>query len=271
MDDKSPPPYPPPSVLTAPSEASTSTPFRTTFASLSMHMGDRLRLLNFPPEIIAIIRQTISTSWPRGLQSEMLYHGSHEFKLRGYPWRGHGEEGILSRRLMSRILSSLQTAGWLLTVVTDVSKKLTDLDTLVFRHAPSDRPDTSAGLEWLCVHFSMGDKLKLIDAPEDIKQAIVGLSRRMQMLQLHKPYQGKGNAGNAYEIKMVGYPWLATGGETMLARQFVLALLGILEEHGWSIYASIDQKAQGEDSGDLDTWHCVKTKGWTPGMPVFHR
>ncbi|KAJ7635020.1 hypothetical protein FB45DRAFT_1025921 [Roridomyces roridus] len=246
MDDKSLPPYP--TILKAPSDASTSTSFRTTFAFVSMHMGDRLRLLNFPPEIIAIIRQTISTSWPRGLQSEMLYHGSHEFKLRGYPWRGHGEEGILSRRLMSRILSSLQTAGWLLTVVTDVSKKLTDLDT---------RPRIDQ------------TRLKLIDAPDDIKKAIVGLSQRMQMLKLHKPYQG---AGNAYEITMLGYPWLATGGETMLARQFLLALLGVLEEHGWSIYASIDQTAKiGENSGDLDTWHCVRTKGWTPGMPVFHR
>lgn len=55
--------------------------FQTTFASLSMHMTDRLRLLQFPVGTIEIIRATITANWPRGVQATRDYYGSHEFKV----------------------------------------------------------------------------------------------------------------------------------------------------------------------------------------------
>ncbi|KAJ7807346.1 hypothetical protein B0H14DRAFT_2873329 [Mycena olivaceomarginata] len=238
-------------------------PSHTAFASVSLHMGDRLRLLGFGRDIRDLMRNTITSHWPRGLQSESPYHGAHEFKLRGYPWHGHREDGAHARRLMSRTLEALFDAGWVLTIATDISKKVSDLDNLVFRHqAPAP-----ARCDWMCVSFSMGDRLKLIDAPDDMRQAIVELSRRAGLLQRDRPYAG---VAGVHEVKMLGYPWLATGGETMAARQFVLNLLSTLEQQGWSVYASIDQKAQGGEGGDLDTWHCCRRQNWTPGLPVYH-
>ncbi|KAI0125526.1 hypothetical protein BJ170DRAFT_684792 [Xylariales sp. AK1849] len=40
------------------------------FASLSMHMGNRLRLLGFDQNAQAVVRDVINQNWPRGIRSE---------------------------------------------------------------------------------------------------------------------------------------------------------------------------------------------------------
>ena len=79
--------------------------------------------------------------------------------------------------------------------------------------------------------------------------------------------------GGAYEIKFVGYPWRASGEETVVARVLVLQLLDCLEIHGFSLYASIDQdRGAGGDSHttEADAWYCCRHVDWQPGMPVYH-
>ncbi|KAJ7635052.1 hypothetical protein FB45DRAFT_1002481 [Roridomyces roridus] len=207
-----------------------------TFASLSLHEYDRIRLLDFPPEIIATLRTTITSHWPYGLQSETPdYHGGHEFKLRGNPWRGAGTDGVFCRRLILRLLKALHRTG------------LVQAHGPRYTRIPLARPGGGGreGGPGLDVHaLSKGDKLKLIDAPEDLRKAVIDIAGRTGMLQRHQPYQG---AGDAYEIKLLGYPWHARGGDTMVARRFVLALMGVLEGNGWSVYASIDQIVAPED------------------------
>lgn len=69
-------------------------------ACVTLNMSDRLRLIRFPQEIIDVVRQAITTSWPRGLNKEKHDTDFYEFKLHGNPWWGQGEEAISSRSLM---------------------------------------------------------------------------------------------------------------------------------------------------------------------------
>lgn len=248
---------------TAPSDAEPGVPayapFQSTFTSVSMHKSDRIRLLNFPTDITDTIRQAIVTSWPRGVQSERPYGGSHEFHLRGYPWASSGNDAIHARRLVRTILEDLAKRGWMLSLSTDVSRKSTDKDTLVFRHQnPAPQPMT-----WMCVTFSLFNELRSIDAPPDL--VTDGVQALAPHVESHKTKDQPG----VYQLTLRGHPWSADGTATMEARQILLSLLQVLELHGFTVYASIDQKAA--ETGSTDTWYVCRQVSWIRGMPVFHK
>jgi hypothetical protein len=57
----------------------------TKLACLSLHMSDRIRLLNFHPEHIRIITDVVRANAIKGVQDVRLYDESTEIKLAGYP------------------------------------------------------------------------------------------------------------------------------------------------------------------------------------------
>ncbi len=69
-------------------------------ACVTLNMSDRLRLIRFPSKIIDIVREAITTSWPRGLNKEKQEVDFYEFKLYGNPWWGQADEAVSSRILM---------------------------------------------------------------------------------------------------------------------------------------------------------------------------
>jgi len=73
-----------------------------------------------------------------------------------------------------------------------------------------------------------------------------------------------------YELKFAGCPWRASGGETMDVRKILMVLMELLEAHGFTVYASIDQKVSTGEISETDTWHVCRTIGWNPSMPVYH-
>jgi hypothetical protein len=241
-------------------------PFRTTFASISLHRSDRLRLIAFPQSDIDAIRGVIKASWRKGIQKEQKYGMSHEFKLYGNPWYGQSDDAITSRVLIRGLLAHLFSVGWILHASTDVSKKELDKDTLFFRMQQQAPPPS----HWISISFNQCDRLRLIGADpmliEDIKCTIAGLG----LLQTDLGW--KDMSLGAWEFKIKGYPWQASGEETMTTRFLLLKLLERLEANGWSLYASVDQSAvHGEHTSEADSWYCVKDKNWVPGMAVFHR
>ncbi|KAF2472852.1 uncharacterized protein BDR25DRAFT_219429 [Lindgomyces ingoldianus] len=234
--------------------------FQTRFASLSLHMEDRLRFLRFPPDVVNTCRQTIVTTWKRGIQGERVYAGSYEFKTMGHPWRGAGDEAMEARRLVCALLGTLHTMGWVLTLNTDVSKSVRDKDTLLFRH----QIPAPAECEWGCVAFSKTDRIRFIDLPPEICGAVASKIDQSWVKEQSIYMQG------VYEIRLHGSPWYSNGTDTMKVRELLLVLLETLEEEGWTVYASIDQKNGTENTTETDTWHCSKPKGWVKGTPVYH-
>ena len=152
-----------PAQLALPTYASAAGPssaIQTRFASVSMHMEDRLRFLSFPEYVVGMCRTTVLGSWQRGIQAEREYGGSWEIKVYGHPWRGSGTEAIQARRLICALLRTLHSQGWVLTLSTDISKKNTDKDTLMFRHQIPPPVDC----HWGCIAFSKLDRIKFIDS-----------------------------------------------------------------------------------------------------------
>jgi hypothetical protein len=216
-------------------------------------MADRIRLLRFPQPVLDAIQTTILTHWPGGIQGARPYQASYEFKLHGYPWNGIGENSVHSRRLMYRILEALFNCGWILVLSTDVSKKTTDKDSLLFRQQTS----APAPRTWFAISFSRHDRLRFIDAPTEVVQRMLSLLKTET--ESHKVYDHSG--GGTYELKLRGSPWWPDGKNTMEVRRLLLVLLEGLEANGFAVYASIDQKVGGSDSGETDTWHCYKQAG----------
>jgi hypothetical protein len=239
-------------------------PSRTAFASISLHQYDRMRLMQFPQEDIAALRRVIQQTWHRGIQEERPYSVSHEFKLKGYPWSGQGKDAIPARIVMREIFAYLYSNGWILHASTDISKKLSDKDTLIFRKQQTAPPPS----DWFCISFNQGDRLRLIGASEELLNSFRQLLNSMGLLQNEF---WKESHNNAWEFKLNGYPWLATGEETMTTRLLILNMVGTLESHGWTLYASLDQSTAGEKTSETDSWYCVRDKNWVPGMAVFHR
>lgn len=89
--------------------------------------------MGFPQPTVDVVRNVIQTQWHKGLQTESPYHGSHEFKLKGFPWNCSWADSVHARRLVSHLLRVLFDAGWLLYTSTGVSNMVSDLDTLIFR------------------------------------------------------------------------------------------------------------------------------------------
>lgn len=246
-----------------PPEPTVESTFQSKFASLSLHKGDLIRLLDFPEAAIELIRQAIRSAWPSGLQDEREAYGSFELKLKGYPWLGRGDEAMHARRLMRSIFENLFDAGWILSLSTDVTKKNRDHDTMIFRYqdpAPTPR-------DWICISFSKMDRLRVMDAPPDMLDAIYeGIRDVTQEKMTH-------SMPNVWEVKLRGFPWEATVNQQTImdARRLLLRLCAILEAHGFTVYASIDQKRNANpDRSETDTWHCCRPKQWSSGAPVYH-
>ncbi|KAJ4336926.1 hypothetical protein N0V95_008475 [Ascochyta clinopodiicola] len=233
----------------APAYASASSsqpppPFQTRFASMSMHAVDDLRFLHFPPQVIDQCRATILGVWKDGIQKERMYGISQEFKLSGYPWSAMGSAAMEACRLIAALLGTLRDLGWVLSLNTDVSKNADDKDSLIFRHqSPAPAP-----CDWCSISFSRGDRIRLIDASPEVCQALP--------VRLGQEWVTKVSeyAPGIQDIKLHGYPWTASGKDTMRVRELLLTMMETLEEEGWTVYASIDQSVSGgQNTSEADT------------------
>ncbi|CAF0781579.1 unnamed protein product [Rotaria sp. Silwood1] len=212
-------------------------------ACLTLNWTDRLRLIRFPTNIISVIRQAIQTSWYPGLQKEKEYAGAYEFKLNGNPWHGQGSEAVEARAMMMAVLSALHHQGWYLLMSTDVSKKKSDKDSLIFQLGIPP-PSTS----FFAVSLNEWDKLRLIGAPNELIRAAQQTIGKDEIQREEWIY-----SETAYQFKLIGYPWEADGDEAVTSRIKLLALLDCFTSFGWQLHASIDMSI-GHEGRDTDTW-----------------
>lgn len=236
--------------------------FQSQFASISLHQSDRIRFMQFPAETLAGVRDVITRSYKPGIQDERPYAGSHEIKLKGYPWESIGTYSTSSRVMMRELFSYLYSAGWIVHQTVDLSKVQFDKDTIIFRKQPVPPPQSC----WFAMSFNYNDRIRLIGADRDLIGAFQGLLKSMNLYQSETWKET-----DAFEFKLRGYPWMPTGEATMSMRLLILRMLELLEMNGWSIYASVDQSNAAANSSEADSWYLVKAADWVPGNPVFHR
>ena len=230
--------------------------FRSAFASMSLHGVDRIRFLQFPQEDIFALHSVVQASWYLGIQAVRKYSFSHEFKLNGSPWRGQGSDAIPARIVMRSILAYLFSVGWILQASTDVSKKDHGKDTLIFRKQETPPPES----DWIAISFNQTNRLRLVGANA---QLISAFRTMLKGTRLYQEEGWKDKSRNAWEFKIQGSPWTASGEERMVTRLLLLKMVETLERYGWSLYASVDQnEAHAGQGSKTDSWFCVRKKGW---------
>lgn len=105
--------------------------------------------------------------------------------------------------------------------------------------------------------------MKIVDAPPpDLAGALVSEFMSNHRLKSHELESDR------LKLKFHGQPWQANGEETVQVRLLLLKLLEILERFGYSFYASVDQVNGSEEA---DVMVVTRQKGWTPGLPIWHR
>ena len=130
--------------------------------TISFNGHDLLRVISAPESLISAVRGTIQRHWRKGIQRELRYAESWEFKLKGTPWWTSGDEAVESRFLVLRLMEALQAYGWSPVASIDSSRKLSDKSSLLFRQSPPRQAP------FFCISLNGTDKLRLINTPEDV-------------------------------------------------------------------------------------------------------
>ncbi|VUC25596.1 unnamed protein product [Clonostachys rosea] len=233
--------------------------FRTQLACVTFSLGDCIRFIRFPPDVVGTMQGILGSTWPKGIQDVRDYAGSREFKLHGYPWRPHYKGNDDSRQLVLKIIEALYDMGWVLHAATDLSKKQTARDTLIFhyRNPPPPRSD------WICISLYRYDRLRVTPPPQpDLSAALIqtfgGEVSKHEVTREH------------LEIKFHGHPWVPSSEDTVHMPLMILGMLETFERFGYSMYASLKDQISNEGH-DADILVMQRHKNWVPGMPIFHR
>lgn len=222
---------------------------KVSVCCLSLHEGDKIRLLNVPLALHDPFAQVLTQAWRRGIQNRSAYGESVQFKLSGYPWYGQGDQAVPSRVLIAEIMTFMYKNGWAIYLATDLSKKQSDKDSWYFRRVT---PDPRA--RFAAISFNRTDRVRFIGLPPDLTNSLLNCVRSTwsRGIQQQSDYHG------AVELKLAGNPWWASGTETVDARKLVLHLLSAIDNNRWCVYASVDasgmQGSNDNPHGDLDTW-----------------
>ncbi|KAF9140154.1 hypothetical protein BGX30_006961 [Mortierella sp. GBA39] len=111
-------------------------PVPTTICSIHLHDNDKIRLINAPPSLIPLLRQTIVGTWNKPIQQEIskTYCGTYEFRVGGKPWAPSPKTGPLptSTNLVLALKRAMEKVGWSLVLASNVSRVREENDSLFF-------------------------------------------------------------------------------------------------------------------------------------------
>ena len=97
---------------------------RLRFACLAPADVDRLRMLNFPPDMARHIRALAEKAYLPGVADELHRDAScHELELSGVPWTQNSSYSLHARSMLLRLLREAHAHGWRLAASADVSAK----------------------------------------------------------------------------------------------------------------------------------------------------
>ncbi|KAJ3152679.1 hypothetical protein HDU86_005554 [Geranomyces michiganensis] len=237
--------------MTYPPEKVAPPTYQRATCLVSLHESDKIRLLGLPAAIRPGFEQAIVLGTYH-VQSQGEYYGSYQYKLRGRPWFGQGYDAVRSRRLIVEIFRFMESSGWTLVLSADVSKKPYDKDTWFFRRRDAGNVAVPIYTQFAAISFNRSDLLRIIMAPPHIVEIITETARRCYPRGIQEVRHHDGFP----EIKLRGFPWHASGADTVLTRQFLLEVIDALLRVGWTMYASCDISTgtSSEHVDDVDSW-----------------
>ncbi|KAF4442446.1 hypothetical protein F53441_11732 [Fusarium austroafricanum] len=232
--------------------------FKSRFASITRYGLDRIRLTNFSEVEMAAIHEIVRKNWHEGIDKVYPQDEAREFKLKGYAWgyaQNGNEEAIL---LVLRLLEAMYNSAWVIYSPIEVTKKVSTKDALIFRKTAQVPPPC----QWINISFHAGDKLKILNSPpSDLVNEIIATF--ITDIQRHEvtPERTK--------IKFKGYPWRPLDSDGVDTQLKLLALLEVLERHGFTLYARTGARFSDETS-ESNVLVFQRRRDWVPGTPLYH-
>ncbi|KAG0055374.1 hypothetical protein BGZ83_008766 [Gryganskiella cystojenkinii] len=221
----------------------------TQICCISLNSTDKIRLINVPFDLTDLIRATILSSWGNPVQKEDRIASAHEFKLKGNPWIGAGEESVRSRRLVCQVMKGMAERGWNLIQAADISKQEHDQDSLFFENMTGSRGIVDINVEMFAMSFNKMDTIRLIDAPPQF----ISLVKDAIIKSWPKGLQKEGDYAGSYEFKLRGNPFYASKEQAIYCRMLLCHVLGVLRNQGFKLYSSVDV-SRGQEGMDLESW-----------------
>jgi hypothetical protein len=263
-----------------PSSTSTTPPCPapSTYATVSLHKSDVLRLLNFPPDLPTALAPIILAAWPPGLQSHNDNASDHssEFKFKGRPFgSSRAQHYVGSVRMMRDVVAFLYARGWDLVTAAMCSRRYTAKDTLIFRQRAAAAAPPPA-VEWLALApmaTCWSDKLRVVydaagvgvrlfggvdGAQDHLGLLITAIKNTLQGLECFKK---GGWSHDSFEFELKGRPWRSRGEASVKMRIMLARVLETMEAHGWRLYTSFVLRTGSDEERILDTWFFVREKG----------
>lgn len=203
---------------------------------ISLNRNDRLRLIDAPPDAVECARKVIGQFWARGIQQEKQKFNAYEFKLKGTPWWADGEQAVETRLLMCKLFEGLMGIGWRVQIAIDLTRKLNDKSVItVQRCIPAYNPIFCLSLNWT-------DKIRFINAPKDLVQALTAEVKRVWLFGVarEQPYS------SSFELKLNGNPWSYgfNGHDGAHGRVLIKYLVKLCATMGWYVILSADVSAK---------------------------
>lgn len=246
-----------------------SPPPPSTYATVSFHKTNIIRLIDFPDDINLSLQPVIVTSWPLGLVSSGRVGEAYEFKVNGKPFGTvSGRQAVAGIRLLRNIFAFLHDRSWELVTPMTFSRRPTAKDTLIFRQLSPPLVPPSP-VEWLALAPIRSDRLRVVYDVPDVK--LLGADADHDYLgilitSIKRTLEGgdwfdKGDwSHDSFEFKLKGSPWLSRGEASNKTRILLLRLLETMERHGWKLHTAVLQRAGTDDIRMTDTWYFMRER-----------
>ncbi|KAG0030504.1 hypothetical protein BGZ81_002566 [Podila clonocystis] len=279
------PSHGPPSLSNEKSPYATSEsshPLAHHICGISLADTDKIRLINTPEPLTSLVRAAIAATWGP-IQSECaefdsalgrVSNSSHdpsssssysscstpiattpfysyEFKLKGNPWTGWGEEKVRCRRLVVRLLKCMIGQGYNLIQTSKVIRRMGERDMFFFESSP---PSSSSAADKASKEKEEeGNTVRVIDASP---AAVVYIQQAIQRYWPTgiKSQQFYGGA-DEFLINPVGRTEALVGysGDAVRWSMVLVEILSALRNHlGYKLYTSVDMNLS--SGPGIDTW-----------------
>ena len=237
-----------------------------SFAMLSFHRTDTVRLLQFPESIFIAIQHRILASWPPGIQTSGRFGDnpgpSFQLKLKGKPFSwSTQQDGVGGARLVRDLLAFMHEHSWRLVAPLSYGRRRGTKDVLVFEPPPPSAARPPAA-EWLAVTPMRSDRLRITGDAHDARSparnagpdALSGLvSTLQQTLEAADLFQEGEWSYDSFEFKLKGRPWMASGEASVKTRLLLLRIAENLGAAGWKLHASVLHRTMSDDFRLADT------------------
>ncbi|KAK4230838.1 hypothetical protein QBC38DRAFT_356163 [Podospora fimiseda] len=244
-----------------------------TYATLSFHKGDTIRLVSFPQPIIVSIESLIKRIHPSGIQSSGPCGSAFDYKLKGRPFGEHYllEDYVNGIRIVRDILALLAESNWELVAQPLCSTRHTAKDTLIFRRR--EPPRQVVDREFLALVPMRHDKLRIVYDVDGIELPSSGyevtpdlghigtiIAELRQMLFEMDYFDEAHWSYESFEFTMKGSPWRSSGEESIKKGVLLLRLLEAMETVGWRLHTTFVHKTGTDRENNLDTWFFVRER-----------